>query len=92
MSLGETIRIFRIANDYTISKLSNLTGLSKSYLSELENESKGKKPSQTTLESLEKALNCPKGSILKYHSFSEEKNLDFKQTLLNVVFLLIMEN
>lgn len=89
MKIGQTIRIFRIANDYTISKLSKLSGISKSYLSELENETKGKKPSKATLETLEKVLNCPKGSILKYHKLSEEKNLDFKHTLYHVLLLLI---
>lgn len=89
MKIGETIRIFRIANDYTISKLSNLSGISRSYLSELENGKKGKYISTTTLNSLEETFNVPHGSILKICKISEEKNLDFKQTLFKVLCIMM---
>ena len=59
MQIGEIIRIFRIANDYTISKLSEISGISASYLSEIEKGKKGKENSKklyNNIEKIEKAL------------------------------------
>ena len=47
--IGETLRLLRIFNDYTMVQLAEKMGLSQSYISELEN---GKK--QPTLQVLEK--------------------------------------
>ena len=47
--IGETLRLLRIFNDYTMTEMSQKVGLSQSYISELEN---GKK--QPSLEIIEK--------------------------------------
>jgi len=47
--IGETLRLLRVFNDYTMTEMSQKVGLSQSYISELEN---GKK--QPSLEIIEK--------------------------------------
>ncbi|MBQ5674065.1 MAG: helix-turn-helix transcriptional regulator [Lachnospiraceae bacterium] len=47
--IGETLRLLRVFNDYTMTEMSKKVGLSQSYISELEN---GKK--QPSLEIIEK--------------------------------------
>ena len=47
--IGETLRLLRVFNDYTMTEMSQKVGLSQSYISELEN---GKK--QPSLEVIEK--------------------------------------
>lgn len=54
MSLGTTIRDIRKAKGYSIMKLKELTGLSKSTISEIENDKSS--PTTATLEKIAKAL------------------------------------
>lgn len=58
MTLGEKIRLLRAEKKISIRKLSDLTGLSKSTLSDIENN-KSKKPTVDTIERVAKALEIP---------------------------------
>lgn len=78
--IGETLRLLRIFNDYTMTEMAQKIGLSQSYLSELES---GKK--MPSLEIIEKYANVfeMKPSTLLLFSESLEKdeieNQDKKQ-------------
>lgn len=91
MTIGQTIRIFRIANDYTIYELSKRIGYSTSYLCEIEKNKKGYNTLSSTIEILEKSLNVPYGSIKKVYKLSEEKSLNFKQTLYEVLKIMLKD-
>jgi transcriptional regulator with XRE-family HTH domain len=58
MTLGEKIRLLRAEKKISIRKLSDMTGLSKSTLSDIENN-KSKKPTVDTIERVAKALEIP---------------------------------
>ena len=40
MKLGETIKIFRIANDYSTKQVAEFCGVSSTHISEIENNNK----------------------------------------------------
>lgn len=89
--LGEVLRIARIANDMTITDVSNKTGVSKSYITEIEKWKKNPKTDilvrllqeyQIDLEEFEK--------INKYH----DNQLDKKEKLqiYRIILLKILQN
>lgn len=89
--LGEVLRIARIANDMTITDVSNKTGVSKSYITEIEKGKKNPKTDilvrllqeyQIDLEEFEK--------INKYH----DNQLDKKEKLqiYRIILLKILQN
>lgn len=92
VSLGEILRIIRIANDFTMEEMSECIGFSRSYISELEN---GKK--LVSLKAISKYLSYFQInkvefiSILKlYERFDENDKLErYQRTLLKVLNILL---
>lgn len=84
MQLGEIIRFFRIANDYTMKQLAESSGLSQVYISELETMRK-KNPSPDTIAKLANAFNVSTEQLLKVAKLSEEDKWNFQKTLLEVL-------
>ena len=84
MKLGEIIRIFRIANGYTMKQLAENSSLSVVYISELEAIRK-KNPSSDTIEKLANAFNVSSEQLLKIAKLSEEGKWNFQKTLLEVL-------
>jgi transcriptional regulator with XRE-family HTH domain len=58
MTLGDKIRLLRTEKKVSLRKLSDITGLSKSTLSDIENN-KSKKPTVYTIERIATALEIP---------------------------------
>ena len=87
MSLGTTIRDIRKAKGYSIMKLKELTGLSKSTISEIENDKSS--PTTATLEKIAKALDISINELFedkelqkaeqKIEEYSEENKLFFSK-------------
>jgi transcriptional regulator with XRE-family HTH domain len=69
MTLGDKIRLLRTEKKVSIRKLSDLTGLSKSTLSDIENN-KSKKPTVDTIERVARALEIPISEL-----FDEEEKI-----------------
>ena len=83
MKLGETIRIFRIANNYSTKKVAECCGVSSTYVSEI--ESTHKNPSLETLKSFAYCFKVPTSVLMKICEQSEEGNWDFQKTLLETL-------
>jgi transcriptional regulator with XRE-family HTH domain len=75
MTLGDKIRLLRNEKKVSIRKLSELTGLSKSTLSDIENN-KSKKPTVDTIERIARTLEIPITELfdVEDHDGAAEKN------------------
>ncbi len=73
----EAIRIARKANNYQIKDLARISGMSNSYISEIENHHK--KPSLKALEKLAKALNLHLYQLFMLQEYYEELEKDEKE-------------
>lgn len=81
--LGEFLRIARIANDKKIIDVAEETGISKSYLTEIE---KGiKKPSDDILQKICINYNIESHLLLTFAKYSEDANLNYRQILLLIL-------
>jgi len=72
VTIGDKIRLLRKENNISIRKLSEMTGLSKSTLSDIENN-KSKKPTVDTIERIAKALQIPISEL--FEEIQNENNL-----------------
>ena len=72
MSLGENIRKIRKEKGYSILKLRELTGLSKSTISEIENDKSS--PTFETLNKIAKALEIKVETLISYDQLNEWDN------------------
>lgn len=78
--IGETLRLLRIFNDYTMTEMAQKIGLSQSYLSEL--ESGKKKPSLEIIEKYANAFEMKPSTLLLFSESLEKdeiENQDKKQ-------------
>lgn len=75
MTLGEKIRSIRNEKGLSILELKELTGLSKSTISELENDKSS--PTAATLEKIAKALNVEVPDFFKSEPITKEKTKEF---------------
>ena len=64
MSLGNNLKAIRTARGITISQLSSMTGVSRSTITDIEND-KGRKPNTVTLEKFAEALNVSVDDFFK---------------------------
>ena len=87
MKIGETIRIFRIANNCSVRWLSEKCGFSETLVSEVENNHK--EPSLKTLKKFANSLNVPLSAIFEICELSEEANWDYQKTLLETLKIYI---
>ena len=83
MQLGEVIRIFRIANDYSTKQVAQQCGISSTYVSEVENMHK--KPSLKSLKSFAECFKVSTSTLMKICEQSEEYNWNFQKTLLEIL-------
>lgn len=78
--IGETFRLLRVFNDYTMSEMSQKIGLSQSYISELENGRKH--PSLEVVEKYAKVFDMKPSTLLLFSEALEKDevyNQDKKQ-------------
>lgn len=76
MSLGETIRNVRKSKGFSIMKIKELTGLSKSTISDLENDKSS--PTADTLQKIATALGVPVEDFFKEYEPIISKEADDK--------------
>lgn len=77
MSLGENIRMARKNKGYSIMKVRELTGLSKSTISDLENDNSS--PTAETLQKIASALGVPVEEFFKSKQISKENLRDLDE-------------
>ncbi len=75
MTLGEKIRLLRNERKVSIRKLSDLTGLSKSTLSDIENN-KSKKPTVDTIQRIAQVLEIPISELFVQYNQGPEMIVD----------------
>ncbi|WP_294363705.1 helix-turn-helix transcriptional regulator [uncultured Clostridium sp.] len=102
MSVGSNIRNIRKSKGYSIMKIRELTGLSKSTISELENDKTS--PTTETLNKLANALDVPVSSFFDetptekkqsdyYLTIKEQENIDLEaQKILNELSMSFSKN
>ena len=83
MQLGEVIRIFRIANDYSTKQVAQQCGISSTYVSEVENMHK--KPSLKSLNVFSECFKVTTSTLMMICEQSEEDNWNFQKTLLEIL-------
>lgn len=89
MKLGETIRIFRIASDCSAKQLADGSGVSSTFVSEIEHGNKN--PSLENLKTFASVLKVPTSTILKICELSQEGNWSFQKTLLETLKIYVGE-
>lgn len=70
--MNEALRLVRVYHDLSLIETSERVGLSKSYISEIENGRK--RVSLDVLEKYSKAFNIPMSSLMLFAEKAEEKN------------------
>ena len=87
MKLGEIIKIFRIANDYSTKQVAEACGISSTYVSEVENCHKN--PSLETLRTMAYCFKVSRSTLVKIWEQSEDNGWDFQKTLLETLKLYV---
>jgi XRE family transcriptional regulator of biofilm formation len=75
MSLGNNIKTIRKSKGVTITELSSITGVSRSTITDIEND-KGRKPNTVTLEKIASALNTPVDDFFRESADPEKKEAE----------------
>lgn len=83
-SICEVLRLLRISNDLTIKELSEKSGISASYIAEIEGGNKIS-PSIDIIDKYSKALNISKATIMFFEEDLSDKKYDYKAMLLNIL-------
>lgn len=73
MNIGKAIKFCRVSKDISLEELQNLTNLSQSYLSLIENNKR--KPTLDTIEKISNSLNVPIEILVYLASDKRELNL-----------------
>lgn len=82
-NIGEVLRLLRVANDLSITALSERTGISKSYITEI---GKGKKnPSNNILLEYCDGLNISIDSLLYLFKDTENKEFSYQKLLIKIL-------
>lgn len=76
-------RLIRIAQDLTISQLSEKMGISSSYINEIENGKK--KASRNFIEKFSEATGIKKSTIMYFEEENSEKNYKYQDLLLRIL-------
>lgn len=82
--LCDVLKSLRIANELSIKQLSQKSGISVSYIAEIE---KGQKtqPSLDVLSKYSEALGVKKSTIMFFQEEFEDRNYNFQEMLLNIL-------
>ena len=83
-AICEVLRLLRISNDLSIKELSEISGISASYIAEIENGNK-ESPSIDIIDKYSKALNVSKATIMFFEEDLSSKKYDYKKMLLNIL-------
>lgn len=81
--INEVLRLLRIAHDLSRKELAQKTGLSQSYIGEIENNVRN--PSLETIEKYSEALGIPVSRILFFSEQSTGDKLNYQKTLLQIL-------
>ncbi len=80
----EILKLLRIINNYSIKDLSEKTGISVSYITDIE-KGKKTKPSIDILDKYSKALGIKKTTIMYFQEEFEEKDYDLQNMMLEIL-------
>ena len=83
-AICEVLRLLRISNDLSIKELSDKTGISASYITEIESGKKDS-PSIDIIDKYSKALNVSKTTIMFFEEDLSDKKYDYKNMLLSIL-------
>lgn len=88
--INEVLRLLRIANDCSVNELSTKTGISASYIREIERGEK--KPSEKTIDKYAKALDIDKMAINFFAAESDKTTSNYQKLLLQILSKIVAEN
>lgn len=80
----KVLRLLRISNDLTIKELSEKTGISVSYITDIEKGVKTR-PSMDIIDKYSKALGISKSTIIFFEEKYSEKNYSYQKMLLGML-------
>jgi transcriptional regulator with XRE-family HTH domain len=83
-AICEVLRLLRISNDLSIKELSSKTGISASYITEIERGIKDT-PSIDIIEKYSKALNVSKSTIMFFEEDLSSKKYNYQKMLLRIL-------
>ncbi|MEA4895146.1 MAG: helix-turn-helix transcriptional regulator [Oscillospiraceae bacterium] len=83
-AICEVLRLLRISNDLTIKELSEKSGISASYIAEIECGNKVS-PSIDIIDKYSKALNVSKSTIMFFEEDLSDKKYDYQNMLLSIL-------
>ena len=83
-AICEVLRLLRISNDLSVKELSDKTGISASYITEIESGKKDS-PSIDIIDKYSKALNVSKTTIMFFEEDLSDKKYDYKKMLLQIL-------
>ncbi len=83
-TISNVLRLLRIANDLSAKELSEKSGISSSYISELENGIR-LTPSSDILDKYSKALHISKQTILFFQEEFDDKHYSYQQMLYKIL-------
>lgn len=83
-SICKVLRLLRIANDLSIKELSDKSGISVSYITDIEKGVKSK-PSIEIIEKYSKALDVSKSTIMFFEEEYSSKNCNYQTMLLGML-------
>ena len=89
-SIGRVFRLLRIANDISARDLADKTGLSQSFISEV--EAGKKKPSLDALDKYSKALGVSKATIMYFEESDREERFKTQELLYKILQKLLKVN
>lgn len=89
-SISSVLRLLRISNDLSIKQLSEQTGISISYITEIEKGVRTK-PSIDIIDRYSKALNVSKKTIMFFQEEFDEKKYTYQKMLLKMLQEIVNE-
>ena len=88
--ISSILRLLRISNDLSIKQLSEKTGISVSYITDIEKGARSK-PSIDILDKYSKALNVSKQTIMFFQEEFNDKNYTYQKMLLEMLQQIVKE-
>ena len=88
--ISDVLRLLRISNDLSIKQLSEKTGISVSYITDIEKGARYK-PSIDILDKYSKALNVSKQTIMFFQDKFDGKNYTYQKMLLEMLQRIVEE-
>lgn len=83
-AICEVLRLLRISSDLSKKELAEKTGISESYIAEIESGKKDS-PSIDIIDKYSKALNVSKTTIMFFEEDLSDKKYDYKKMLLQIL-------